>query len=105
MHGFGTREPRGKAGPAGAAAAGAARGKPRAAPAARDEDRRECADRREAPGREDANRGAAQADTRDRDMSADRAADKGGLTINLLGREFRVACPEGEERALLATVD
>ena len=38
-------------------------------------------------------------------MSADRAADKGGLTINLLGREFRVACPEGEERALLATVD
>ena len=38
-------------------------------------------------------------------MSADGARDKGGLTINLLGREFRVACPEGEERALLATVE
>lgn len=40
-------------------------------------------------------------------MSADeRARDaKGGLTINLLGREFRVACPEGEERALLNSVD
>jgi cell division protein ZapA len=33
------------------------------------------------------------------------ARDKGGLTINLLGREFRVACPEGEEHALLSTVD
>lgn len=30
---------------------------------------------------------------------------KGALTINLLGREFRVACPEGEERSLLASVD
>jgi cell division protein ZapA len=38
-------------------------------------------------------------------MSADATRDKGGLTINLLGREFRVACPEGEERSLLATVD
>ncbi len=40
-------------------------------------------------------------------MSADeRVRDaKGGLTINLLGREFRVACPEGEERSLLASVD
>jgi cell division protein ZapA len=38
-------------------------------------------------------------------VSADGARDKGALTINLLGREFRVACPEGEERALLATVE
>jgi cell division protein ZapA len=39
-------------------------------------------------------------------VSADTARDgKGGLTINLMGREFRVACPEGEERALLASVD
>jgi cell division protein ZapA len=29
----------------------------------------------------------------------------GALTISLLGREFRVACPEGEERQLLAAVD
>ena len=33
------------------------------------------------------------------------AADKGAMTINLMGREFRVACPEGEERNLLASVD
>ena len=38
-------------------------------------------------------------------MSADAAREKGALTINLLGREFRVACPEGEERQLLASVD
>ena len=39
-------------------------------------------------------------------MSADGVRDaKGGLTINLLGREFRVACPEGEEAALLASVE
>jgi cell division protein ZapA len=31
--------------------------------------------------------------------------EKGALTINILGREFRVACPEGEERALLTSVD
>ena len=31
--------------------------------------------------------------------------DKGALTISLLGREFRVACPEGEEKQLLASVD
>jgi cell division protein ZapA len=30
---------------------------------------------------------------------------KGGVAINLLGREFRVACPEGEERSLMASVD
>ena len=38
-------------------------------------------------------------------MSADSAREKGALTINLLGREMRVACPEGEERQLLASVD
>ena len=38
-------------------------------------------------------------------MSADSAREKGALTINILGREFRVGCPEGEERALLASVD
>ena len=32
-------------------------------------------------------------------------SDKGALTISLLGREFRVGCPEGEEKQLLATVD
>lgn len=31
--------------------------------------------------------------------------EKGAVTISLLGREFRVACPEGEERQLLASVD
>jgi cell division protein ZapA len=31
--------------------------------------------------------------------------EKGALTISLLGREFRVACPEGEERQLLASAD
>ena len=30
---------------------------------------------------------------------------KGALTISLLGREFRVACPEGEEKQLLASAD
>ena len=32
-------------------------------------------------------------------------SDKGALTISLLGREFRVACPEGEEREILAAAD
>jgi cell division protein ZapA len=31
--------------------------------------------------------------------------DKGAVTISLLGREFRVGCPEGEEKQLLASVD
>lgn len=31
--------------------------------------------------------------------------DRGALTISLLGREFRVACPEGEERQLLSAVE
>ena len=38
-------------------------------------------------------------------MSDAKARDKGALTISLLGREFRVACPEGEEKQLLASVD
>ena len=29
----------------------------------------------------------------------------GAMTISLLGREFRVACPEGEEKQLQASVD
>ena len=32
-------------------------------------------------------------------------AEKGALNISLLGREFRVGCPEGEEKQLLASVD
>ena len=32
------------------------------------------------------------------------ATDK-AITISLLGREFRVGCPEGEEKQLLASVD
>ena len=36
----------------------------------------------------------------------DKARDKSGaVTISLLGREFRVGCPEGEEKQLLASVD
>ncbi|HEV7801596.1 MAG TPA: cell division protein ZapA [Burkholderiales bacterium] len=39
-------------------------------------------------------------------MSAeDKGRDKGAVTISLLGREFRVGCPEGEEKQLLASVD
>lgn len=39
-------------------------------------------------------------------MSADesRAQDK-GVAIHIMGREFRVSCPEGEEKQLAATVD
>ena len=33
------------------------------------------------------------------------ASEKGGVTINLLGREFRVGCPEGEEQQLMASVE
>jgi cell division protein ZapA len=33
------------------------------------------------------------------------AADKNAVTISLLGREFRVACPEGEQKQLMASVD
>ena len=38
-------------------------------------------------------------------MSADERREKGVMTISLLGREFRVGCPEGEEKQLLASVD
>jgi cell division protein ZapA len=39
-------------------------------------------------------------------MSAEeKAREKGAVTISLLGREFRVGCPEGEEKQLLASVD
>jgi cell division protein ZapA len=34
----------------------------------------------------------------------DKSRDK-AVTINLLGREFRVGCPEGEERQLQGSVD
>ena len=38
-------------------------------------------------------------------MSADEKRDKGAVAINVMGREFRVGCPEGEEKQLLASVD
>ena len=39
-------------------------------------------------------------------MSADeKMREKGAVTISLLGREFRVGCPEGEEKQLMASVD
>ena len=39
-------------------------------------------------------------------MSAEeKTRDKGALTISLMGREFRVGCPEGEEAQLLAAVE
>jgi len=31
--------------------------------------------------------------------------DKNAVTINVLGREFRVSCPEGEQKQLMASVD
>ncbi|HZZ94557.1 MAG TPA: cell division protein ZapA [Usitatibacter sp.] len=37
--------------------------------------------------------------------TTDKTREKGGITVSLLGREFRVACPEGEERQLLTAVD
>lgn len=38
-------------------------------------------------------------------MSDAKLREKGAVTISLLGREFRLACPEGEEKQLLASVD
>ena len=32
-------------------------------------------------------------------------SDAKGMAIQILGREFRVACPEGEEKQLQASVD
>jgi cell division protein ZapA len=37
--------------------------------------------------------------------AADDKREKGVMTISLLGREFRVGCPEGEEKQILASVD
>lgn len=37
--------------------------------------------------------------------AADKGREKGALTLSLLGREFRVACPDGEEQSLLASAD
>ncbi len=38
-------------------------------------------------------------------MAEKAAGEKGAMTISLLGREFRVGCPEGQERELLASVE
>lgn len=38
-------------------------------------------------------------------MSSVQKSEKGALTLSVLGREFRVACPEGEEKALIASAD
>jgi cell division protein ZapA len=38
-------------------------------------------------------------------VSTVQKSEKGALTLTLLGREFRVACPEGEEKALVASAD
>ena len=39
-------------------------------------------------------------------MSAEgKPRERGALTVSLLGREFRVACPDGEEKGLLASAD
>ena len=38
-------------------------------------------------------------------MSADDKHSAKGVAIQILGREFRVACPEGEERQLQASVE
>src|SRR6185503_20802520 len=46
-------------------------------------------------------RNAAHAVARRRSMSA----DSKGLQINIMGREFRVACPENEQKGLLEAVD
>jgi cell division protein ZapA len=38
-------------------------------------------------------------------MAASTGSTDRGLTIQILGREFRVACPEGEEKQLQSSVD
>ena len=38
-------------------------------------------------------------------MSDDAKPREKGLGIQILGRDFRVACPEGEEKQLLASVE
>ena len=37
--------------------------------------------------------------------AAEKVAQKGAVTLTMLGREFRVACPEGEEKQLIASAD
>ncbi|MEO5694452.1 MAG: cell division protein ZapA [Usitatibacter sp.] len=37
--------------------------------------------------------------------AAEEKREKGAITINILGREFRVGCPEGEEKQLHASVE
>ena len=34
-----------------------------------------------------------------------KAREKGAVTLNILGREFRVSCPDGEERQLQACAE
>jgi cell division protein ZapA len=38
-------------------------------------------------------------------VSEDAKSRDKGVSIQILGREFRVACPEGEEKQLLSSVD
>jgi len=38
-------------------------------------------------------------------MSAEGKARDKGVTLNILGREMRVSCPEGEEKTLQASAD
>src|SRR5689334_15079814 len=104
MHGFGTLRPRGQAGAAGRPAQDLAGGKSRPAPAARGARRRERPPRRETRGRAHAHRGAPEADPRDGVVMAD-TREKGAMTISLLGREFRVGVPEGQEKELSASVE
>jgi cell division protein ZapA len=35
----------------------------------------------------------------------EKSREKGAITVSLLGREFRVGCPDGEEKQLLASAD
>src|SRR5438034_7351825 len=106
VHGSGTRCARGQARAAGAAARCPARGESRAAPAAGDAHRRERAPGRKARRGQVAHRGPPEADPGDRDMSTEeKTLEKGALTLSLLGREFRVACPDGEEKQLLSSAD
>src|SRR4051794_37340981 len=106
MDGFGTLRARGKAGAGGPAPEGAARGEPRPAPASGGARRREQPPGGEARRGAHAHRGAPQADPGDRIVTTEaKTREKGAVTISLLGREFRVGCPEGEERQLMASVD
>src|SRR4051794_16416210 len=76
-------------------------GQPAAAPAARVRARPEAATRREDRDGDDAPRSAARADAgRGRGVSEAKT-----LQIAIMGREFRVACPENEQASLLEAVD